>query len=224
MLPFLPAQDYKRIYDGDEGPNTGGMGAYSPVAVAGPALLNSVKRDILHPTLEGLRRNRTPFSGVLYAGLMVDSAGVPWVIEFNCRLGDPEAQVILPLMAGGLTDCLLRVAAGQPPTRMNPRRGAAVTTVLASKGYPDRAEQGAPITLPSTVPEGVTIFHAGTVRAPDGTLQVSGGRVLAATGVASSFPAAQRLSRQTAETVEFEGKIFRRDIGWREARRAALRV
>ena len=222
LLPV--AQDHKRLLEGDTGPNTGGMGAYSPVALAGPALLEVVKRDILHPTLEGLRRNRTPFSGVLYAGLMVDSAGVPWVVEFNCRLGDPETQVILPLISGGLTDCFRRVAAGQAPVRISPRRGAAVTTILASKGYPDRAEKGALINLPRTVPDGVMIFHAGTDRGPDGSLRVAGGRVLAATGVGSSFPSAQALSRQAAESVEFEGKFFRRDIGWREAKRAVIRA
>jgi phosphoribosylamine--glycine ligase len=195
------------------------MGAYSPVTVASPALLDIIKRDILHPTLEGLRRLGTPFSGVLYAGLMIDPTGVPWVVEFNCRLGDPEAQVILPLLSDGLTDCLARVAAGHPPTRISPRRGAAVTTVLASRGYPERAEKGAPIVLPLALPDNVTIFHAGTERTPEGTLRVSGGRVLAATAHASSFTEAQRLSRQAAELVEYDGKIFRRDIGWREAAR-----
>jgi phosphoribosylamine---glycine ligase len=155
---------------------------------------------------------------------MVDPAGVPWVVEFNSRLGDPETQVILPLIAGGLTDALTRVASGQAPTRINPRRGAAVTTVLAAKGYPDRSEKGAPIILPESMPEGVTIFHAGTVRDPDGLLRVGGGRVLAATGVAPDFAAAQRLSRQAAESVEFEGKNFRRDIGWREAARLGERA
>lgn len=219
-LELLPAaQDHKRLLDGDQGPNTGGMGAYSPVALAGPGLLERVKRDILLPTLEQLQRLRIPFSGVLYAGLMVDQSGIPWVVEFNCRLGDPEAQVILPLVSEGLTDCLLRVAAGDAPTRINLTRGAAVTTVLASRGYPDRPEKGASIVLPDTLPPDVTIFHAGTARDPDGTLRVAGGRVLTATGVGASFPDAQRLSREAAESVRFEGKIFRQDIGWREAAR-----
>ncbi|HYF38083.1 MAG TPA: phosphoribosylamine--glycine ligase [Gemmatimonadales bacterium] len=222
LLPV--AQDHKRLLEGDAGPNTGGMGAYSPVAIAGPGLLDIVKRDVLLPTLEALRRQRTPFSGVLYAGLMVDPAGVPWVVEFNCRLGDPETQVILPLISGGLTDSFLRVAAGQAPTRISPRRGAAVTTVLASRGYPERAEKGAAINLPATLPDGVTIFHAGTIRDAGGVLRVSGGRVLAATGVGSSFPAAQRLSREAAEAIEFDGKVFRRDIGWREAARLEERT
>lgn len=219
-LELLPvAQDHKRLLEGEQGPNTGGMGAYSPVALASPALLEVVKRDILHPTLEGLRRIRTPFTGVLYAGLMIDPAGVPWVVEFNCRLGDPEAQVILPLVNEGLTDCLMRVAAGQAPTRMNSRRGAAVTTVLAARGYPDRPEKGASIVLPLALPDNVMIFHAGTMRAADGALRVNGGRVLTATAVGSSFTEAQRLSRETAESIQYEGKTFRRDIGWREAAR-----
>ncbi|HEX6433097.1 MAG TPA: phosphoribosylamine--glycine ligase, partial [Gemmatimonadales bacterium] len=156
-LELLPvAQDHKRLLEGDRGPNTGGMGAYSPVAVASPGLLERVKRDILQPTLEELQRMRIPFSGALYAGLMIDPAGVPWVVEFNCRLGDPEAQVALPLVSEGLTECLVRVAAGRAPSRINVSRGAAVTTVLASKGYPDRPEQGASISLPDSLPPNVT--------------------------------------------------------------------
>jgi phosphoribosylamine--glycine ligase len=219
-LELLPvAQDHKRLLEGDRGPNTGGMGAYSPVAVASPALLDKVKRDVLQPTLEEMRRIGAPFSGVLYAGLMIDAAGTPWVIEFNCRLGDPEAQVILPLISEGLTECLWRVGKGERPTRINSTRGAAVTTVLASRGYPDHPEQGAVIALPDTLPAGVTVFHAGTTRGQDGILRVAGGRVLTVTGVAASFPEAQQLSREAAEAVRYEGKVFRRDIGWREAAR-----
>ena len=223
-LQLLPvAQDHKRLLEGERGPNTGGMGAYSPVALAGPGLLERVKRDILLPTLEQLQRIGTPFSGVLYAGLMVDQAGVPWVVEFNCRLGDPEAQVVLPLISEGLTECLTRVALGQAPSRVNASRGAAVATVLASRGYPDRPEKGASIVLPEMLPDQVTIFQAGTDRGPDNVLRVDGGRVLTVTAVAASFTEAQRLSREAAESVQFEGKIFRRDIGWREAARLERR-
>jgi phosphoribosylamine--glycine ligase len=223
-LELLPvAQDHKRLLEGDRGPNTGGMGAYSPVAVASPGLLERVKRDILLPTLEELQRLRIPFSGVLYAGLMIDPAGVPWVVEFNCRLGDPEAQVTLPLVSEGLTECLVRVAEGRAPSRINVARGAAVTTVLASRGYPDRPETGAPISIPETLPPNVTIFHAGTVREGDNALRVAGGRVMTATAVSPSFAEAQRLSREAAEAVEFEGKVFRRDIGWRESARLEKR-
>jgi phosphoribosylamine--glycine ligase len=219
-LELLPvSQDHKRLLAGDRGPNTGGMGAYSPVSLASPALLERIKRDVLFPTLEAMRRLGTPFTGVLYAGLMIDPAGVPSVVEFNCRLGDPEAQVILPLIASGLTDCMWRVAKGERPSRMDATRAAAVTTVLASRGYPEHPEKGAAITLPESVPDGVTIFHAGTGRSGDGVLRVEGGRVLTVTAVAASFREAQQLSRDTADAIEFDGKLFRDDVGWREAAR-----
>jgi phosphoribosylamine--glycine ligase len=219
-LELLPvSQDHKRLLAGDRGPNTGGMGAYSPVSLASPALLERVKRDVLFPTLEAMRRLGSPFTGVLYAGLMIDPAGVSSVVEFNCRLGDPEAQVILPLIANGLTDCLWRVAKGERPSRMDTTRAAAVTTVLGSRGYPEHPEKGAAITLPQSLPEGVTIFHAGTQRSGDGVLRVEGGRVLTVTAVATTFREAQQLSRDTADAIEFDGKLFRADIGWREAAR-----
>jgi phosphoribosylamine---glycine ligase len=223
-LELLPvAQDHKRLLEGDRGSNTGGMGAYSPVALGSPGLLEKVKRDVLSPALEEMNRMGAPFSGVLYAGLMVDPAGVPWVVEFNCRLGDPEAQVVLPLISAGLTECLWRVARGERPSRMDASRGAAVATVVASEGYPERPRKGAPITLPAALPEGITIFHSGTTRGPDGVLRVAGGRVLTATAVSASFTEAQTLSREAAAAVQFEGKVFRRDIGWREASRLAER-
>jgi phosphoribosylamine---glycine ligase len=217
LLPV--AQDHKRLLEGDLGPNTGGMGAYSPVALATPDLLERVRREVLDPTLEQMRRQSTPFSGVLYAGLMIDPAGAPWVVEFNCRLGDPEAQVALPLVSSGLTDGFMRVAQGKAPSTLKVSSDAAVTTVLASRGYPDAPEKGAGIELPEHPPDGVTIFHAGTTRGPDGVLRAGGGRVLTVTGVATSFTEAQRLSREAAAAVRYDGKIFRCDIGWREAAR-----
>jgi phosphoribosylamine---glycine ligase len=222
-IELLPAsQDHKRLLEGDAGPNTGGMGAYSPVSVATADLLERTRAEVLLPALGELRRRGAPFSGVLYAGLMVDDEGAPWVVEFNCRLGDPETQVVLPLVAGGLTRSLWAVARGEAPTPLDPLPGAAsVTTVLASRGYPDAPAKGAAITLPRQLPEGVTIFHAGTARGADGVLRVHGGRVLNVTAVASSFAEAQRLSRETAEAIRYEGKIYRRDIGWREAARLA---
>jgi phosphoribosylamine---glycine ligase len=220
-VEILPvSQDHKRLLEGDAGPNTGGMGAYSPVAVATPALLERARREVLFPALEEMRRRETPFTGVLYAGLMVDRGGTPWVVEFNCRLGDPETQVVLPLVSGGLTDSIWRVARGEGVGSIaRHRTGASVTTVLASRGYPDRPEKGAAITIPEQLPPGVTVFQGGTVRDAEGVLRVAGGRVLNVTAVASTFVEAQRLSRETAEAVEFEGKVFRRDIGWREAAR-----
>jgi phosphoribosylamine---glycine ligase len=219
-LELLPvAQDHKRLLEGDTGPNTGGMGAYSPVSLATPELLERTRREILYPTLEEMRREQTPFSGVLYAGLMIDPAGAPWVVEFNCRLGDPEAQVVLPLVSEGLTDCLWAVAGGRAPSALSHRPEASVTTVLASRGYPETPEKGAAITLPERLPSGVTVFHAGTTRGLDGILRANGGRVMTVTAVSSTFPDAQRLSREAAQAIEFEGKVFRRDIGWREAER-----
>jgi phosphoribosylamine---glycine ligase len=221
LLPV--SQDHKRLLEGDAGPNTGGMGAYSPVAVATPALLARAQAEVLLPALEEMRRRDTPYTGVLYAGLMIDREGTPWVVEFNCRLGDPETQVVLPLVEDGLTDALWKVAHGEGVGPIARRTGeASVTTVLASRGYPDRPEQGAAIRIPEELPAGVTVFQAGTARGPDGVLRVSGGRVLNVTAVAPSFAEAQRLSRATAEAIEFEGKIFRRDIGWREAARVAV--
>ena len=217
LLPV--AQDHKRLLEGDKGPNTGGMGAYSPVSLATPGLLDRVRREVLLPTLEQMQRRRTPFSGVLYAGLMIDAAGTPTVVEFNCRLGDPEAQVVLPLVSSGLTDSLWNVAQGKPPTPLQLSRDAAVTTVLAARGYPDAPEKGTEISVPEGLPTAVLVFHAGTARGADGTLRTAGGRVLTVTATGASFSEAQQQSRDAAETIEFEGKIFRRDIGWREAAR-----
>jgi phosphoribosylamine---glycine ligase len=217
LLPV--AQDHKRLLEGDAGPNTGGMGAYSPVAIATPALLDRVRQEVLTPTLAEMRRRRTPFSGVLYAGLMIAPDGAPWVVEFNCRLGDPEAQVVLPLVAGGLTACLQSVAEGGPPLHLQLRPDAAVTTVLAAAGYPDSPRKGAAITIPGDLPQGVTVFHAGTTRDQAGVLRANGGRVLTVTAVAPTFAEAQRRSREAAAAIAFEGKVWRRDIGWREAAR-----
>lgn len=222
-VELLPAaQDHKRLLEGDAGPNTGGMGAYSPVSVATPELLERTRSEVLLPALAEMRRRGTPFSGVLYAGLMVDDDGTPRVVEFNCRLGDPETQVVLPLVAGGLTRSLWSVARGGAPSPLEILPGAAsVTTVLASQGYPDAPAKGAAITIPARLAGGVTLFHAGTTRDEHGVLRVSGGRVLNVTAVAAGFAEAQRLSREAAEAIRFEGKTYRRDIGWREAARLA---
>ncbi len=219
-VELLPAaQDHKRIGEGDTGPNTGGMGAYAPVALATRELLERTRREVLLPTLQQLARDGAPYRGVLYAGLMVGPDGSLRVVEFNCRLGDPETQVVLPLITGGLTRCFEAIAAGRPPTGLEIGTGAAVTTVLAARGYPDKAESGAVISIPDDLPPEVIVFHAGTRRHADGSLRVSGGRVLAVTAVAPTFAEAQRLSRNAAERITFEGKQYRRDIGWREADR-----
>jgi len=230
MVPMLPAQDHKRLGAGDVGPNTGGMGAYAPVSL-GPAgepvlpdspLVHDVLRAIVAPTLAELRRRGTPFTGLLYVGLMLTREG-PKVVEFNCRFGDPETQAVLPAcdFEPPLADLLALVAHGAPiPPDAHCRPvGHAVTTVVAAAGYPEAPRTGDAIALPSIDASDVLLFHAGTRRAPGGGLETAGGRVVAVTGVASSFAEAQRLSRALAARVEFAGAQHRADIGWREAHR-----
>jgi phosphoribosylamine--glycine ligase len=195
------------------------MGAYSPVSLATPELVQSVERLVLRPALEELARRSTPFTGVLYAGLMVDHSGSFHVIEFNCRLGDPEAQVILPRIRSGLLDCLLAAAKAEPLPALESSPGLAVTTVLAAAGYPGEPRRGDAITIPERLPRGSIVFQAGTQRDEQGILRTNGGRVLAVTGLAPTFHEAQQASRSAAESIQFEGKQFRKDIGWREARR-----
>ena len=216
ILP--PAQDHKRLGEGDVGPNTGGMGAYAPVSFATPALLARVEREVFLPTLREMEKRGAPFTGLLYAGLMIAPDGTPWVIEFNCRFGDPETQAVLPLIEGGLLDLLTAAAKGLalPPVRLS--TGHAVTTVLAAEGYPEGPRKGAAITIPTELPAGVTVFHSGTSDA-DGTLRANGGRVLTVTAVAPTFREAQARSKLACEMIEFSGKVWRGDIGWREAAR-----
>jgi phosphoribosylamine--glycine ligase len=221
-VSLLPAQDHKRLLDGDIGPNTGGMGAYAPVATATPALLDEVERQILAPTLAALREAGRPFTGLLYAGLMLTASG-PRVVEFNCRFGDPETEAILPLMESSLLDLLLTVGRGDPlPSTTRVRFGTehAVTTVVAAAGYPGEPRTGAPVGLPEPG-SGVHVFHAGTARDGRGMLQSAGGRVLAVTAVAATLAAAQQRSTDYASRIDLEGKQFRRDIGWRELARGA---
>jgi phosphoribosylamine--glycine ligase len=223
QLALLPAaQDHKRLGEGDTGPNTGGMGAYAPVSLATPALLARARREVFEPTLAEMRRRGTPYRGVLYAGLMMARDGTPFVLEFNCRFGDPETQVVLPVLATGITEHLAGIATGAwtPPGDTLPCSGTAVTTVLAARGYPDAPEKGAAITLPDDLGTGdVLVFHAGTTRDAAGALRVSGGRVLNVTARAPTLKEAAAASRAACERIAFEGKVYRRDIGWRELSR-----
>jgi phosphoribosylamine--glycine ligase len=222
FLTMLPAQDHKRLFAGDAGPNTGGMGAYAPVATGTPSIVRQATTRIIEPTLAAMRDRGCRFSGLLYAGLMVTADG-PKVVEFNCRFGDPETQAILPLMRTSLLDAIAAVALGDGLRSTRPFEwdpAFAVTTVIAARGYPDAPATGDPITLPEP-DESVLVFHAGTKRMADGTLLTAGGRVIAATGVASSFDTAQRASVDYAALVEFPGKQYRSDIGWRESTRRA---
>ena len=222
-VTLLPsAQDHKRLGEGDTGPNTGGMGAYTPVTLATPALLDRVEREVLRPTLAALANAGAPYQGVLYAGLMIAADGAPSVVEFNCRFGDPEAQVVLPVADLNLGAQLWAIAAGEtwrPPARAGARR-AAVTTVIAAAGYPDTPEKGAPIPPLPPPSDDAIVFHAGTAVGPDGTLRAAGGRVLCATGFGPTVAAAAATSRALAARVRFPGAQFRRDIAWREIGRA----
>ena len=221
-LPLLASQDHKRLHEGDLGPNTGGMGAYAPTSIATPELVSQVMSEIIRPTLAAMREAASPFKGLLYAGLMITDAG-PKVVEFNCRFGDPETETILPLMDSSLLELIAAVAGGGSLSRAKYpdwKPMSAVTTVIASGGYPDHVQRGEPIQLPRPEP-GVEVFHAGTGKDPLGQLVTAGGRVLAVTGVAESLVEAAELSRSYAEQVSFRGKQMRRDIGWRELSRSA---
>ncbi|MBI1722360.1 MAG: phosphoribosylamine--glycine ligase [Gemmatimonadetes bacterium] len=222
ILP--PAQDHKRLGEGDTGPNTGGMGAYCPVGIASPELLRRIADEIIEPVLEALRIEGAPYRGTLYAGLMISSSGAPSVIEFNCRFGDPEAQAILPVLPDGILPVLRLIAEGgwmPAGLKLGHARGAAVATVLAAEGYPNAPKQGAEISVPPDLEADgdVLIFHAGTAADAQGRLRVTGGRVLAVTATAPSVAAAAARSRDAAERIHFDGKQYRRDIGWREIAR-----
>ena len=219
---MIAAQDHKRLQDGDEGPNTGGMGAYAPVSLSTPDLVRLVHNAIVAPTLRAMREAGSPFRGVLYCGLMLTETG-PRVVEFNCRFGDPETQVVLPLLKSALlpylTACTVENGLAElGELEFTPE--AAVTTVVAAAGYPESPRAGDPIDVTS-VPDDVIVFHAGTTRSADGQLCTSGGRVFAVTGVAANFGDAQEKSRYGAEQVKFADRVLRRDIGWRENSRRA---
>lgn len=222
VLPMLPAQDHKRLLAGDAGPNTGGMGAYAPVSIADGTLVDRIVADVFTPTLDALRERMSPFTGLLYAGLMITQEG-PKVIEFNCRFGDPETQALLPLLQSSLLEPLSAIARGDglpPDLELQWRDAFAVTTVVAAAGYPEAPRKGDPIEV-GTLPPDTLLFHAGTTLTPSGQLATAGGRVAAITAVADSFAEACRRSAEGAERVRFAGRHFRADIGWRELHRHA---
>ncbi|MFM1906123.1 MAG: hypothetical protein RIT32_919 [Actinomycetota bacterium] len=211
VYPLVAAQDYKRIYDGDLGPNTGGMGAYAPVAWFDAAMQQQVVTNIAEPIIHELANRGTPFVGVLYCGLINARTGIK-VIEFNARFGDPETQVVLTALTSSLTDLLHAAAAGNlssiaPPTFA----GAAVTVVMASHGYPETARSGDEIALIANTPERV-IFHAGT-KLDNGVVRTAGGRVLSVTASASTVSDARALAYQGISQIKFAGAQHRSDIG-----------
>ena len=216
VIPLVPAQDHKRIGDGDTGPNTGGMGAYAPAPIGTRSLVDRVRRTILEPVVEGLSQIGSPFQGVLYAGLMV-VGGDPKVLEFNARLGDPETQVVLPLLKTDLVEILKAVVEhrlDQLTVEWHAR--SAVCVVLASAGYPGPYIKGFPINGLSDTDgkDDLVVFHAGTVSAPDGFV-TAGGRVLGVTGIGNDLAAARDRAYAAVRRIHFEGMRYRTDIGAR---------
>ena len=222
-LALVPAQDHKRLLDGDAGPNTGGMGAYAPVSLATPALMERVQRDILRPTLAEMSARGHPFTGLLYAGLMLTPSG-PRVVEFNCRFGDPETQVVLPVSKTStpFVDLVAAIARGErlPDGVTCAASGAAVTTVLAARGYPEQPARGDVIKIPADLRDAL-VFHAGTATSPSGGIVSAGGRVLSVTGLGGTIAEAKERSLAAAKRIEFSGRQYRSDIGWRELQRHA---
>lgn len=222
-LPFATAQDHKRLLDGDLGPNTGGMGAYSPAPIVSPTIHAKVMQQIVRPTMAGMAAEGRPFVGFLYVGLMIDGDGQPRVVEFNARMGDPEAQPIMLRMKSDLVPIIDAALNGKlEDVEIEWDRRTALTVVLASEGYPDAPRKGDAITgLPMGESEDAVVFHAGTARR-DTELVTSGGRVLGVTALGDSVRMAQKRAYEIAEAIHFDGMQYRRDIGWRAiARRQA---
>jgi phosphoribosylamine--glycine ligase len=216
-LPLAPARDFKRIGDGDTGPNTGGMGSFSPVAEVGPALVEQIRATVQQPVVEELARRGTPFHGVLYAGLML-TAGGPQVLEFNVRFGDPETQAVLPRLRGDLLDLLLRATEPGGLAGVEPHwdERCAVTLVLASRGYPASSSSGDVIFGLDAVPAGIEVTHAGTAER-DGEVVTAGGRVLNVTALGRDPATARKAAYAAADVIRFDGMQMRRDIAAAEA-------
>lgn len=217
IRPLLPAQDHKQIGEGDTGPNTGGMGAYAPTPIVSPELLDRIQTTILEPAIATLQARDIDYRGVLYAGLMITSSGDPMVIEFNCRFGDPETQVVLPLLATPLDEillaCIEQRLADLPPIEWKPQSAACV--VAAAEGYPGTYKKGLPITGLDAVEEaGAVVFHSGT-QVKRGQLVSNGGRVLGVMAQGDSFDDALAQAYAAIAQIEFDGCYYRRDIGFR---------
>jgi phosphoribosylamine---glycine ligase len=219
VVPLLPAQDFKRVADGDQGPNTGGMGAYAPLPWAPPDLVTEVMRDVLQPTVDEMRRRGIPFTGLLYAGLALTSKGTR-VVEFNARFGDPETQVVLALLDTSLAALLNAAATGtlaaHPPLRW--RDGFAVTVVIAAAGYPANPRTGDPIDGLDDVPVPAYVLHSGTSTDADGRTISTGGRVVSVTAVSDTLAAARDAAYAGIEKITMDGGHYRTDIALRAVR------
>ncbi|MCH8222507.1 MAG: phosphoribosylamine--glycine ligase [Chloroflexi bacterium] len=218
----VAACDYKRVGDGDTGPNTGGMGAYTPPEFWTPELALGIRENILEPAARGMAAEGCPFKGILYAGLMITPTGPPKVIEFNCRLGDPDGSLVLPRLESDLLDICVAVSEGRlADTVVSWSNSSYVSVVMASGGYPGSYETGKTISGVDDAGPGVLIFHAGTNLSGDGKLVTSGGRVLAAVASGANAAEARRGAYAAVEKISFEDAIYRRDIGKRAATSAA---
>ncbi|MDO9115039.1 MAG: phosphoribosylamine--glycine ligase [Polaromonas sp.] len=221
VLTLATSQDHKRIGEGDTGPNTGGMGAYSPAPVVTPNVHAKVMHEIIHPTIAGMAKDGVPYTGFLYAGLMIDAQGQPRTVEFNCRLGDPEAQVILMRLKSDLFEVLMHATDGTlDQAELNWDRRSALGVVMAAHGYPAAPRKGDVITgLPAPGAEGaeLQVFHAGTEQ-HDGQLVVNGGRVLCVTALGDSVRLAQQRALAAVRGIHFDGAQWRNDIGHRAIR------
>ena len=220
VVPMIAAQDHKRVFDGDEGPNTGGMGTYAPAPVMTDILRLKATELILKPVVEAMAKEGSPYQGCLYAGLMIKGDSVK-VVEFNCRFGDPETQVVLPLLDGDLAEIMLACATGTlDKAEVAWHDKAAVCVVMASGGYPESYEKGKEITGLAAAEEDkdVVVFHAGTKEA-EGKIVTSGGRVLGVTAVDSSIKAARDRAYAAVEKIAFEKNFYRKDIAWRALKR-----
>ena len=216
VVSLATSQDHKRIFDGDQGPNTGGMGAYSPAPVVTPDVHARVMREIIGPTVAGMRKDGMPFTGFLYAGLMIDVQGRPRTVEFNARLGDPEAQVLLMRLKSDPLDLFLHATDGTlDQVELQWDRHVALGVVMAAAGYPQAPRRGDVITgLPGPGDDG-HVFHAGTERTADGHVRTSGGRVLCVTALGDSARTAQQRAYDMLNPISFDGAQWRRDIGHR---------
>ncbi len=221
VLALASSQDHKRLRDGDEGPNTGGMGAYSPAPIVTPTIHARVLREIILPTVQGMAADGIEYTGFLYAGLMIDSKGNPSTLEFNCRMGDPETQPIMLRLKSDLVDLLEHAIDGTlDEVEAEWDRRTALGVVLAAAGYPDAPRKGDPVIALPADTEDCVIFHAGT-QVVDGQLLTSGGRVLTVTALGDSVRAAQRRAYDAAAQVRFAGQHYRTDIGHRAINRRA---
>lgn len=215
ILPLATSQDHKRLKDQDEGPNTGGMGAYSPAPIVTPSLHARIMREIIIPTVQGMNQDGIPFTGFLYAGLMIDDKGNPKTLEFNCRMGDPETQPIMARLKTDLVSVMEHAVNGTLDSiELSWDRRTALGVVMAAANYPDTPRKGDLITGIPPETEDCIVFHAGT-SLEGGKLTTSGGRVLCVVALADTIRMVQKLAYETVEKIHFDGAQYRHDIGWR---------